>query len=246
MEWYPDPADPTRDRYWDGQSWTHNTRPRKVANPHVERHLQQPSPAERSAGASSPQWQATHRPDAQWQSGQPIPRPLAPTTADGVPLAGWWLRVAAFVLDYFALSFVLGLFTGGLSEQVYEPYMAWLGDIRGGDGTIPDPAGYGFMRPLLWLLLIQAGGMLVYHALMVGRFGATLGKLVFGLRVVPRGQGRHTGGLGLGRALWRALVLTLSVLLSLPLLVGALMAATTRQRLSLNDALAGTQVVRSR
>lgn len=27
MDWYPDPADQERERYWDGTQWTHNTRP---------------------------------------------------------------------------------------------------------------------------------------------------------------------------------------------------------------------------
>ncbi|MDN5564163.1 MAG: DUF2510 domain-containing protein, partial [Luteococcus sp.] len=31
MDWYPDPADATRERYWDGERWTHNTRPAQVA-----------------------------------------------------------------------------------------------------------------------------------------------------------------------------------------------------------------------
>lgn len=41
--WYPDPTDPTRQRYWDGEGWTHDTRPSG----------EQPSPAPQ-AGPDGP------------------------------------------------------------------------------------------------------------------------------------------------------------------------------------------------
>ena len=42
--WYPDPRDPTQQRYWDGQSWTVQTRP-------VEAQAHQPSVADPAATA---------------------------------------------------------------------------------------------------------------------------------------------------------------------------------------------------
>ena len=37
--------------------------------------------------------------------------PGRPTTPDGVPLAGWWHRVGATVIDYLILSVVVGALT---------------------------------------------------------------------------------------------------------------------------------------
>ena len=44
MDWYPDPADPTRERYWDGQQWTHNTRAQKTMPTAQPQPLPQQSP----------------------------------------------------------------------------------------------------------------------------------------------------------------------------------------------------------
>ncbi len=46
MGWYEDPADQNQDRYWDGEQWTHNTRPR------IEELAPEPTDADRVPGAS--------------------------------------------------------------------------------------------------------------------------------------------------------------------------------------------------
>lgn len=48
--WHPDPANPTLDRYWDGQQWTNQTRPR---GPLVSGFTASPAPV---SGKKKPRW----------------------------------------------------------------------------------------------------------------------------------------------------------------------------------------------
>ena len=42
------------------------------------------------------------------RTGDSTCHPAGPTTPDGEPLAGWWWRVLAFVIDSFIVSVVTG------------------------------------------------------------------------------------------------------------------------------------------
>ena len=48
------------------------------------------------------------------------------TTADGVPLAGWWWRVLAAVIDNVLLSTVVTIVGGPVWLPIYEAFAAYL------------------------------------------------------------------------------------------------------------------------
>lgn len=55
MDWYPDPADGTRERYWDGERWTHNTRPAQNLPPAPPAPVASPGPQQGTGGAGAVQ-----------------------------------------------------------------------------------------------------------------------------------------------------------------------------------------------
>ena len=90
----------------------------------------------------------------------------------------------------------------------------------------------------LAVLLLGAALHVVYHTVLVGGCGQTLGKMLLGIAVV-----RHDGApAGYGRALLRCLGGGLCVL---TLGLGRLPVLFTRERRGLPDLLAGTRPVRT-
>ena len=84
--WYPDPSAPQTDgygrvRYWDGIAWTD--------------HVQMPTPTY----AGPPAYQQPPAYPGYAAYANPVP-----STPDGVPLAGWWWRVLAQIIDGILLA----------------------------------------------------------------------------------------------------------------------------------------------
>src|SRR5919197_4452911 len=115
--WYDDPQDPSQQRYWDGVAWSGHLRPRQQAQPTAQ-HGQAYQGAPAYPGPSPYQggygFQAQGQGQGQVQfQGQPYQQQggypgygypagygqMVPSTPDGVPLSGWWKRVAARILD---------------------------------------------------------------------------------------------------------------------------------------------------
>lgn len=134
--------------------------------------------------------------------------------------AGFWIRLGASFIDGFLLLFVLlGVQLGlGLS----------FGQI----------VGFETRTPLMWVLtqaLSLATGVL-YEGGMIGRFGATFGKMACGIKVVmPDG-----GAVPYKRAAGRYFAKLLS---SLTIYIGFIMAAFDDQKRSLHDRICNTRVV---
>jgi len=115
-------------------------------------------------------------------------------TADGVPLAGWWWRVLAAILDSVILG-VIAIFYLPLIPNLFSGMTAWVQDAMNaalsGATTMPsytDPA-YHLQSALLTMGLAELAVACVYVALMLGFAGATLGQMACGLRVVPVDHG---------------------------------------------------------
>ncbi|GAA1393497.1 hypothetical protein GCM10009599_16530 [Luteococcus peritonei] len=308
MDWYPDPADATRDRYWDGERWTHNTRPAQPrpqapvaassgfeANaappqgswPQQGEAPQQPGAQQDSAaqpgygpyqggqpqhqiqpaqGAGQPYGQQPYgAPGAQqpgngsWVPGQPYPAAQsgqAATTADAVPLSGWWRRVFAFLVDGIVTSALLCLFGWKWVKQLVDGYTAYFNDMMAQTqaGTPPTmPANtndllvkYNMEGALTPLSAISWAVALVYFLLLWRFLGASLGQLLMGIRVVPTDNGRAPRQLGWVPALVRALVFSAVSALPILPLISYLMPLGTKRRQTLHDMAARTQVVRSR
>jgi uncharacterized RDD family membrane protein YckC len=130
--------------------------------------------------------------------------------------AGFWRRVAAWILDII----VLGIVTAPLNLA--------FGDGAGSDSMAYSPEAQSISTALGWL----------YFALMESSTKqATLGKMALGITVTDL-EGRR---IGFGKATGRYFAKILSALI---LFIGFLMVAFTARKQGLHDILAGTLVVK--
>jgi uncharacterized RDD family membrane protein YckC len=165
--WYPDPtADAQgvgRQRYWDGIRWTE--------------HVYLP-------GYSTPAG-----PVGSGVSGY---RRIK-TTPDGQPVASWWARVGASLLDFLILLPVSVLVATPVIASQWDALERYFRDsmraIETGAPPPPDPA---LLEPLSApALMLAAGGLLVSAAYTLGFWRwkqATPGKLIVGLRIRRRAE----------------------------------------------------------
>ncbi|WP_342103871.1 RDD family protein [Luteococcus sp. H101] len=285
MDWYPDPADPARERYWDGERWTHNTRPVNNRPAPQAPPTQDPWAAAQPMPGQAGPGQSVGNPQGQWtqpgqggqwagqqqgygygpyQGGVPAPgsgvgpyTPLvggkAQQTADGVPLAGWWPRAFAWLLD----SVLLTLVTLGLgwkfAQQLFTNWSTMWRELFAQAQAGQEPPSqaelmtkYHLTDGIYSLQAISMAVMLAYLVLMWRFLGATLGQLLLGIRVVPVDRGRAPKQLGWGAALGRGIAFTLLGLIWFIALVNYLMPLGTEKRQALHDMVARTQVVRGR
>jgi uncharacterized RDD family membrane protein YckC len=141
------------------------------------------------------------------------------------PLAGFWARFLAKLVDVMILFGIGQGVEWGVARWVFE-------------GPLPVPPDWaGFVRGLLWLLSINTLIGMVYTVYFLGRYEATPGKMLLGLRVVRAGGARMGFWRSLGR-FWAEQVtgLTFSV--------GYVMAAFDDEKRALHDFIANTRVVR--
>ena len=270
--WYPDPINRANERYWDGWQWSRTTRPNENAAP--------PAPPAAQGWGSMPQnpagqaqgqqpYQQSHgqqpygqQPYGQQPYGQQQPYPgtaygakPVPLTEDGVPLAGWWWRALAIVID----ALIVGVTSSLLALPIYLRLATALGDYF---QTAMDAAQRGLPMPAQpdvsalisssdQMILLAVG--FVVHTLYLVLFlrwrSATPGKLVTGLRVVPVDRGRSTEKLGWSSVVVRALVWTvpnLQTLLIVVRIIDIAMPLWNPKKQALHDTAAKTQVVKIR
>lgn len=270
--WYPDPAGSGQQRYWDGVQWTdHLSGPAPWAG--------QPSPATpqpagvypagypgvegyQAAGQQGAGYQEAGYQEAGYQGGPTQPpsgywttsaRPADPTTVDGVPLASYWSRVGAYLLDGLITQTVATAISWPFLSSAFEWYMHALRQSAG-TGTFNSDALQAELTRLMWpvaliFLLVTVSyqvGFLVWR-------GATLGKMAVGIAVRSLATAARPT---LGVALRRQVIQVVSGLSSLVpfasflvMLLGwldLLWPAWDRRRQALHDKLAGTVVVRTR
>ncbi|MGE6334030.1 RDD family protein [Stenotrophomonas sp. NPDC077659] len=139
-----------------------------------------------------------------------------------VVYAGFWKRVAAYLIDYVVLVIPSGLLGGVLGAVV---------GVAGSGGTGTElliQAVSGLVG-----LLIGMGYYGWFHA---SRGGATLGKMAVGIKVVRSSGERITLGRSIGRYF-------ATILSSILLCIGYLMAAFTDRKQALHDMMCDTVVV---
>ena len=121
------------------------------------------------------------------------------TTADGVPLAGWWWRVLAAVIDNVLLSTVVTIIAAPVWLPIYEAFAAYLEAVieaaQAGAAAPPvmDPNQLIPIRAQVILTALSVGLGMLYHVTFLRWKGATLGKLACRLRVVPVDRGLDPG-----------------------------------------------------
>jgi uncharacterized RDD family membrane protein YckC len=142
--------------------------------------------------------------------------------------AGFWLRVAAYLIDNLLLGFVLG-------NVLLRPLIGKPGGIPANDpwflftNTSPQVSAL--------LLLFLMGNWVYFSVLESSAWRATIGKKILGLQVVDLAG----NGLSFARASGRFFGKIVS---SMTLLIGFLMAAFTARKQALHDILAGCLVIR--
>lgn len=144
-----------------------------------------------------------------------------PADAPAFHYAGFWIRVPAAVIDgvlLIAVSTGIAMATGStFLQSVGFEDSAW--DAR------------------QWLLLATETVIdTAYSAVLVTKFGGTLGKLICGIRVVTADGRRLTYAHSVGRALAQYVSL-------LPCGIGFLFAAFDSQKRALHDMICNTRVI---
>lgn len=167
----------------------------------------------------SPAGAGVETPDAVPPPGAPEGAPRPPDRGGGSRPGGLGVRALALLVD--------AAVAGALSAAG-----AWLGQVLAAADARTVLVGRAF--DVSWQLVMVPAYFVLGH----GTEGRTLGKRLFGLRVVDAGG----APIGYLHALGRQAAWTLA---ALPLGLGFLVAAFRRDRRGLHDLVAGTRVVRS-
>jgi len=148
---------------------------------------------------------------------------LVATTPDGAPLAGWWWRGLAYLID----AAIVGVAGGLASIPAQIGFQRDIGKLTqdfdqllSTHPTNPDFAGffsamvYIYQRHLVGLVVPSTLISIAYFGLMLRFKGATVGKLACGLRVRRRDAD--------GQLAWSTIMARISVQYLIPILVPAL------------------------
>lgn len=191
------------------------------------------------------QWGGAPMPGMGYQA-QVDPRTATP---DGQPLAGWWHRVGARIIDGLIMLPVTAVVGFVFMGDFFTEYMNWA--MSQTDPLAPVPAELA--RDLMVFTGLLALTGLIYEVVLTTLAGGTLGKLATGLRIRLRDE---PGKIGWVPSLLRALVYQgpnlvsgLSQMLSflgLFSLVNVLWPLWDSKRQALHDKVAKTNVVRHR
>ncbi len=204
----------------------------------------------------------------------PIPsQPTGPMTPDGEPLAGWWWRVLAYVIDSVIIGVAASVASFPAQMQVQRDFQPVVDRfdraIEQNPNTPPDLGAFfnDYMDVLqdhaFWLVAPGATVTFLYWAIFLRWKGGTPGKLMLGMRVRLREQaGTLPWSSIIARmilqfgVIWTLMIvafLTGSVmmfvvwiLVSMVMLLDPLWATWDSKRQTLHDKLAGTNVVRPR
>jgi uncharacterized RDD family membrane protein YckC len=139
--------------------------------------------------------------------------------------AGFWVRFVAKVVD--------GIILGAVGFGV--------GSVLGVGGFMVGQQTGTFNPAAMMAAIGLSSGVglvlrILYNTIMTAKFGATLGKMALGLKVVTPDQGPITFGRSLGRAFAELLS---GIICS----IGYIMAAFDDERRTLHDRLANTRVI---
>ena len=242
------PGQPAQLRYWDGTRWTEHVAPAQAQAP-----ASQPVAAGGPPGAYGGTYGAPYQPGTQVYGGPKQPA----TTPDGVPLAGWWQRVLAFVIDSIVIGIVAAIVSIPWLREVYDSYRVWIDEaFRTADtgGTIDPGSLQGDVAgPLAIIGAINLALGFAYHVGFLMWKQATPGKLVLGLRVRRRDEPgpmplstvllRWVGQFGIGII---GLVPVVGTIGSLYSLLDSLWPLWDDKKQALHDKLGKTNVVRTR
>jgi uncharacterized RDD family membrane protein YckC len=115
------------------------------------------------------------------------------TTPDGVPLSGWWLRVAARLLDGMIVSVITLPFTGWFIYQYILGVIRWSEDLAaqstaGSVPVMPVFPPWDILQYVVYASIVQLLLYGIYEVFFLTRSGATPGKKLVGISVRLRDQ----------------------------------------------------------
>jgi uncharacterized RDD family membrane protein YckC len=162
------------------------------------------------------------------------------TTAALEDHAGFWKRVAAYVIDYIVLLIPSKLIGSRFGATAASAAMEQAQRNAGNDPQLVFAALEVYLHTMWPALLLSTVVVWLYFALLESSaWQATVGKLVLGIRVTDLRGAR----ISLPRALARYLAKFLSLLI---VGIGFLMVAWTERKQGLHDLMAGTLVLNGR
>jgi uncharacterized RDD family membrane protein YckC len=165
----------------------------------------------------------------------PVLPPGTKLSATGFPLAGWWARVGATVIDGVLLGIVNAIINAALRHN-RTLRVHWT--MTNTQNSTVTHYSFSFLA-----LLIAGLVFLAYVTLMLAASGRTVGMMALGNKAV---RANDDGAIGFGQALGRTIV---QILLSYTVIVGLLsdlFPLWDARRQTLHDKAAGTVVIRSR
>ncbi len=251
--WYPDPAaapgTPAGVRWWDGQQWTDHVQAAPPVAPEatpqppavqppieqaptgygqeqgVDPYGQQPGFREQYGQSYGPQYGEQYPPVSYPNAGYPNAYLAGvPSTPDGQPLAGWWSRVFATIIDGFLLLPLTLLASFPFVAQAFDAFKKYFDEaLSAAEQGLPAPTEAEFMAdavgPLMAITVIGIVVNLIYTFGFLRWRAATPGKMVMGLQVRLRDR---PGQLSFGTIAKRWVVQNISTLVGLVPIVGSI------------------------
>lgn len=200
--WYPDPAAPDTQRYWDGEQWVGAAIPADEPAPATPPSPEPPPPAVVPTLAEPPLPEPAlpePPPPAAPPSALP-PRPALPTDLRLAPLG---TRLAARVVDIVAVLLLNVVVNGYFFYQYYrevEPVLTAYTRAVFNGGPRPELAFSGDATKLnLIMSLVSIGLWFAYEVPATANSGQTLGKRLFGIKVTRLDAQQFTFGQSLRR-----------------------------------------------
>ena len=236
--WYKDPAEPTTQRYWDGEGWVGAALPADATPPPGPPPVEEPpppttEPAAAQAPAAAQQQPVTAPPGYPGGGyplppgsqqpppvpGVPYPAAVPPAQMIGVPLASPGARLLARLIDITAVLvlniIVNGWFAWRYWQEIEPVYREVDRRMTAGQPLsdvmtdLPQPGPQASTLQLV-VLFIACALWFAYEVPAVANTGQTLGKRVLGIKVMGmEGAAR----LGFGRSLRRWNILGFPTLL---------------------------------
>ena len=159
---------------------------------------------------------------------------VATALPGSVEYAGFWIRVVAKIIDgivMFIPQMLIQTFFGLAAPGLINTE---------NPGAEPTPEQLGMLFGSMGLVMVLSIGMqALYNGIMVGKYGATLGKMAVGIKVINADRTPVSMGKGFGRYF-------AELVNSFTCSIGYIIAAFDSEKRALHDHIASTRVVRSR
>jgi uncharacterized RDD family membrane protein YckC len=158
---------------------------------------------------------------------------LNATASSSAAPCGFWARLGAYIIDFAILLSIFYMIWDSLPASQHWPAPVWPTDTT--DAAVKQfatnwQAWADHALPIWYPLFF------LYDVLLNGRFGATLGKMAIGARIVLL----DGSPIGYRRAAWRWLAARVSDLF---FFAGYVLIALRADKRALHDLLAGTRVI---